>query len=148
MDYIFRWLHLRFLEGEQLALFAGLAPHGAPLPESPSLDPETDGGSLSQNHLAQLAEEVARRLHQVSGPANAAGTEEAGVTGNEVAIEAQAASPSEASAENRSLYHATDAMSEMYEMGDAPSCSVCGAIMTRNGSCYRCMECGSTSGCS
>jgi ribonucleoside-diphosphate reductase alpha chain len=33
-------------------------------------------------------------------------------------------------------------------MGDAPSCSVCGAIMVRNGSCYRCMSCGSTSGCS
>jgi ribonucleoside-diphosphate reductase alpha chain len=39
-------------------------------------------------------------------------------------------------------------MQSMYDMGDAPSCSVCGSIMTRNGSCYRCMECGSTSGCS
>ena len=145
MDYIFRWLHLRFLEGEQLALFAGLAPQNAQLPEPPSLDPETDGGSLSQNHLAQLAEEVARRLHQVSGPTSAYG---ANANGSEVAIEAQADSVSEASAENRSLFHATEAMSEMYEMGDAPSCSVCGAIMTRNGSCYRCMECGSTSGCS
>jgi ribonucleoside-diphosphate reductase alpha chain len=142
MDYIFRWLHLRFLEGEQLALFAGLAPQAAPLPESPSLDPETDGDSLSQNHLAQLAEEVARRLHQVSGPAGASGADEAG---SGIALEAHAF---EASAESRSLFHATDAMSEMYEMGDAPSCSVCGAIMTRNGSCYRCMECGSTSGCS
>jgi len=25
-------------------------------------------------------------------------------------------------------------------MGDAPSCSTCGAIMVRNGSCYRCMS--------
>lgn len=31
---------------------------------------------------------------------------------------------------------------------DAPTCSECGAIMVRNGSCYRCMNCGSTSGCS
>jgi ribonucleoside-diphosphate reductase alpha chain len=31
---------------------------------------------------------------------------------------------------------------------DAPSCSDCGAIMIRNGSCYKCMNCGSTSGCS
>ena len=31
---------------------------------------------------------------------------------------------------------------------DAPSCHYCGAIMTRNGSCYRCGNCGSTSGCS
>ena len=33
-------------------------------------------------------------------------------------------------------------------MGDAPSCHLCGAIMTRNGSCFRCQSCGSTSGCS
>ncbi|GIU79639.1 MAG: vitamin B12-dependent ribonucleotide reductase [Bryobacteraceae bacterium] len=31
---------------------------------------------------------------------------------------------------------------------DAPACSDCGAIMTRNGSCYRCGNCGTTSGCS
>ena len=31
---------------------------------------------------------------------------------------------------------------------DAPSCPDCGAIMVRNASCYRCMECGTTSGCS
>ena len=28
------------------------------------------------------------------------------------------------------------------------SCPDCGAIMVRNGSCYKCMSCGSTSGCS
>jgi len=31
---------------------------------------------------------------------------------------------------------------------DAPPCSVCGAIMVRSGSCYKCANCGSTSGCS
>jgi ribonucleoside-diphosphate reductase alpha chain len=31
---------------------------------------------------------------------------------------------------------------------DAPSCSDCGALMVRNGACYKCMNCGSTSGCS
>ena len=50
--------------------------------------------------------------------------------------------------EDRGIYHAANAMKSMYDMGDAPSCATCGAIMTRNGSCYRCMECGSTSGCS
>jgi ribonucleoside-diphosphate reductase alpha chain len=49
---------------------------------------------------------------------------------------------------DRGIFHAADAMRDMYEMGDAPSCSTCGAIMVRNGSCYRCMSCGSTSGCS
>jgi ribonucleoside-diphosphate reductase alpha chain len=31
---------------------------------------------------------------------------------------------------------------------DAPLCSECGGLMTRNGSCYKCENCGSTSGCS
>ncbi|NUP90251.1 MAG: vitamin B12-dependent ribonucleotide reductase [Candidatus Sumerlaeia bacterium] len=31
---------------------------------------------------------------------------------------------------------------------DAPPCPGCGAIMIRNGACYKCMECGSTNGCS
>jgi ribonucleoside-diphosphate reductase alpha chain len=44
--------------------------------------------------------------------------------------------------------HAANALAGMVDLGDAPSCHLCGAIMTRNGSCYRCMECGSTSGCS
>jgi ribonucleoside-diphosphate reductase alpha chain len=31
---------------------------------------------------------------------------------------------------------------------DAPYCSECGMLMTPNGSCYKCSNCGSTSGCS
>jgi ribonucleoside-diphosphate reductase alpha chain len=31
---------------------------------------------------------------------------------------------------------------------DAPSCQDCGAIMIRNGACYKCPNCGSSSGCS
>jgi len=34
------------------------------------------------------------------------------------------------------------------EVGDAPSCSTCGMLMVPNGSCYKCVNCGSTSGCS
>ncbi|MFA6520891.1 MAG: adenosylcobalamin-dependent ribonucleoside-diphosphate reductase [Candidatus Gracilibacteria bacterium] len=31
---------------------------------------------------------------------------------------------------------------------DAPICGTCGVVMIRNGACYKCMECGETSGCS
>ncbi|MBI2194013.1 MAG: vitamin B12-dependent ribonucleotide reductase [Planctomycetes bacterium] len=31
---------------------------------------------------------------------------------------------------------------------DAPACHECGTIMVRNGACYKCLNCGSTSGCS
>ncbi|HUI31444.1 MAG TPA: vitamin B12-dependent ribonucleotide reductase [Candidatus Acidoferrales bacterium] len=34
------------------------------------------------------------------------------------------------------------------EQSDAPPCHECGSIMIRNGACYKCLNCGSTSGCS
>jgi len=33
-------------------------------------------------------------------------------------------------------------------VSDSPACAECGGIMTRNGSCYKCENCGGTSGCS
>ena len=33
-------------------------------------------------------------------------------------------------------------------MGDAPACGTCGHITIRSGSCYKCLNCGSTTGCS
>jgi ribonucleoside-diphosphate reductase alpha chain len=39
-------------------------------------------------------------------------------------------------------------LKSMYVLDDAPSCAGCGSIMVRNGSCYKCMNCGETSGCS
>jgi ribonucleoside-diphosphate reductase alpha chain len=33
-------------------------------------------------------------------------------------------------------------------MGDAPACSTCGHITVRNGSCYKCLNCGNSEGCS
>ena len=37
-------------------------------------------------------------------------------------------------------------LSEM--MGDAPACNECGHITVRNGSCYKCLNCGNSMGCS
>jgi ribonucleoside-diphosphate reductase alpha chain len=102
MDYIFRWLQLRFMTGQQQFLFENLRPK--------PVQPSTEGTS------SQEATSVPQ------GP------------------------------ENRDLrpgsVHAADALASMIDMGDAPSCHVCGSIMVRNGSCYKCMSCGSTSGCS
>ncbi|MGA2672753.1 MAG: vitamin B12-dependent ribonucleotide reductase [Terracidiphilus sp.] len=159
MDYIFRWLNLRFLSGTQLTLFAGMGLQTPQLPASPSLVPdtelETEDDSLSQSHLAKLAEEVARRLNQVSNPGVGTGSgfgsaaPGGGIPPEAHATSAATAGPSHGpSLQDRGIYHASDAMRDLYDMGDAPSCSTCGAIMVRNGSCYRCMSCGSTSGCS
>jgi ribonucleoside-diphosphate reductase alpha chain len=43
---------------------------------------------------------------------------------------------------------AVDATRLFQGQEDAPPCSNCGLIMIRNGSCYKCANCGSTSGCS
>ncbi len=102
MDYIFRWLQLRFLTGQQQFLFENLRPK--PSPESRALSPEGPG---SQESLA--ARDSGLRTGSV---------------------------------------HAADALAGIIDLGDAPTCSFCGSIMTRNGSCYRCGSCGSTSGCS
>jgi ribonucleoside-diphosphate reductase alpha chain len=42
----------------------------------------------------------------------------------------------------------TSAPGAFRAQSDAPPCHYCGSIMTRNGACYRCANCGSTSGCS
>ncbi|MFQ5621075.1 MAG: adenosylcobalamin-dependent ribonucleoside-diphosphate reductase, partial [Candidatus Nanoarchaeia archaeon] len=40
----------------------------------------------------------------------------------------------------------SDHLEEM--MGDAPACNECGHITVRNGTCYRCLNCGNSMGCS
>jgi ribonucleoside-diphosphate reductase alpha chain len=105
MDYIFRWLQLRFLTGQQQLLFENLRPKLSAISSQPSVE-------------------------EVNGPAE----------------------PGSQKPEARSLkpgsVHPADALAGMIDLGDAPTCHVCGSIMVRNGSCYKCMSCGSTSGCS
>jgi len=43
---------------------------------------------------------------------------------------------------------ATSLPGAFVNQGDAPSCSECGSLMVRNGACYKCHNCGATSGCS
>jgi ribonucleoside-diphosphate reductase alpha chain len=120
MDYIFRWMHLRFLTGQQQALFDGLRPKtiGAMPPGVPD-----ENGLLASGTTPPQGGIAPSTEYQVPSTEMKAPTD-------------------------RGLFHAADAMKDFVDMGDAPSCHVCGAIMTRNGSCYRCMSCGSTSGCS
>jgi ribonucleoside-diphosphate reductase alpha chain len=42
---------------------------------------------------------------------------------------------------------ATSSFAAMQNQEDAPPCSTCGSIMVRSGSCYKCANCGNTSGC-
>ncbi len=102
MDYIFRWLQLRFLTGQQGMLFENLRLRPAGVSSQP-------------------AEDAASGIRRPE-----TGSREPG----------------------SGSVHAADALAGIIDLGDAPTCSFCGSIMTRNGSCYRCGSCGSTSGCS
>src|SRR5262249_16071553 len=42
---------------------------------------------------------------------------------------------------------APGAHSTIQNQEDAPTCSTCGSIMIRSGACYKCANCGNTSGC-
>ena len=47
----------------------------------------------------------------------------------------------------KSVHHELDEhLSQM--MGDAPFCDQCGHVTVRNGSCYKCLNCGNSMGCS
>lgn len=50
----------------------------------------------------------------------------------------------------RNLAHSKDALDQQMEtlMGDSPICNECGHTTVRNGSCYRCLNCGTSMGCS
>jgi ribonucleoside-diphosphate reductase alpha chain len=107
MDYIFRWLDLRFSTGQQQMLFENLRLRPSTLP-------------------------TAEAVGDINGSTEVSGSGSVG----------RAPSPAAGS------HHAADALAGIIDLGDAPTCSFCGSIMTRNGSCYRCGSCGSTSGCS
>jgi len=136
MDYIFRWLQLRFLSGQQLSLFAGLA---VPATSSEVVIPseaERSGAQLKDLRLSPEQHTSTRGMGYTNAPQGG------------ILSDLTAGTESELHLTDRGIYHAADAMKDLYDMGDAPSCHTCGAIMVRNGSCYRCMSCGSTSGCS
>jgi ribonucleoside-diphosphate reductase alpha chain len=192
MDYLFRWMQLRFLSGQQLDLFAGLkqptlaatvpsqsglssfatpselssfAAPGSPASGLGSLEWSGGGpaspssGELSGSHPTPGNHEFHGEAFDLSArndrtpPQQGIApdlTARSGMSSQDLSSFAEGGGPASdiLATVDRSIFHAASAMKSMYEMGDSPSCSTCGAIMTRNGSCYRCMECGSTSGCS
>jgi ribonucleoside-diphosphate reductase alpha chain len=59
----------------------------------------------------------------------------------------QAAATSVASGLGRKDPAKPSPFAAMQNQEDAPPCSTCGSIMIRSGSCYKCANCGTTSGC-
>ena len=110
IDYIFRWLALKFLP---------LAHQDEPSGESgaaPASPVDVAGAAVgSDGAAAGTPQERTDRDHRRHF-----------VPQNREATEAQL----------------------IQAQADAPSCQACGSIMVRNGACYKCLNCGATSGCS
>jgi len=127
MDYIFRYLALRFLQKEDrhnVGLLADqddsayAAPAPAKLPAPPPAH-DANSGSLSSGNV---------KNGSGNGPQS----------GGDLAHLAESNTAA-----------ITDHEREIYRMqSDAPPCPECGAITIRSGACYKCLSCGTSLGCS
>ncbi|MSR41597.1 MAG: adenosylcobalamin-dependent ribonucleoside-diphosphate reductase [Phycisphaerales bacterium] len=150
VDYIFRWLGMQFIPG-----YRELNSPLAHMPPTSMFSPEARFSGMSH-------EEHEPWIPQRTTPAaivETRGTTISTITHAEIHAAAQARtaaevsvrSAMESSVESRAvsaqLRSALDQSSAAL-MGDAPACSVCGLITVRNGTCYRCLNCGNSMGCS
>jgi ribonucleoside-diphosphate reductase alpha chain len=175
IDYIFRWLGSRFLPPEDRATL-GLVDRSAAAESS--VQPLNfglggSGGAGSAGSSGSGSSPAASPASPPSGATAVAAPDDAAAT-PPPARESSAERPSDAprsaatpstngnghanGKSNGNGAAATRAMLGSFGIGraqvtftsqaDAPSCADCGSIMVRNGSCYKCLNCGSTSGCS
>jgi ribonucleoside-diphosphate reductase alpha chain len=119
MDYIFRWLALKFLPGYE----------------------SEEATSMLENGSSSTASASA-----AASPSDAA----SGLSSPSASVTPGSASAATLSPGGGRVPpgHAEKTTASLLYAADAPTCSDCGSIMTRNGSCYKCENCGATSGCS
>ncbi len=132
VDYIFRWMGIQFIAGYRAANTPqrGIrkdAPIDTPAPAAASSSTKADEGL------------DAGRPRKATGAASGNGG-----NGQGHKLEALAEDGGVAVATQESALIL--AMKEM--QADAPACDVCGTITVRSGTCYKCMNCGNSMGCS
>jgi ribonucleoside-diphosphate reductase alpha chain len=160
VDYIFRWLGMEFVEGYREANAPKRTPAEKPgekpadkparrllAPSETSDDGDADAGDAEPKASARLPSNGARDGHgeptvpAVKTMAAAVATTTARMTAR--LAQARAAEPAKAARTISALDRSHAAL-----MGDAPACDVCGSITVRNGTCYKCLNCGNSMGCS
>ena len=137
VDYVFRYLGSRFLpESDRAAL---------------GLQERADGGPV----LGSLPSTVrVGATTESCGPDCTCGKGGGAATATTSApVALKAAAPAKATAATAPATSGAGQVLASAGLGfqnqsDAPSCPECGAIMVRNAACYKCMTCGTTSGCS
>ncbi len=160
VDYIFRWLGMEFIPGyrEQNSPLAHMPPASTYSPES-RFTSMTD--TAPQGALPELSSSSPRATPRITPPTivetrsnpNAPHSHADMRAAAQARSAAQAVSRTGAETEYASKAASTQVKSALDQasaalMGDAPACSECGLITVRNGTCYRCMNCGASMGCS
>ena len=160
IDYVFRVLGLEYLGRADLTQVPPDLDHGGDeaLATGPitsgllSGEPVIDGGPATATATATAIAEAAApptvtsyaNSHQ-NGNGHGHSSRQSSV--NPIASAASPAGAQTALLEPTVPLNMLDAqLSSM--MGDAPFCDVCGHITIRNGSCYKCLNCGNSLGCS
>ncbi|HET7437841.1 MAG TPA: vitamin B12-dependent ribonucleotide reductase [Thermoanaerobaculia bacterium] len=131
MDYIFKWLATKFLDRESQAHAGVILRDDPSIMGTAPVSAATATPKAVTNVATPSASDVSF-IEKVAVAAASTSTQPIGFI----------ATPKDADGPNP-RGGATFAYQQ-----DAPSCSDCGSIMVRNGACYKCLNCGSTSGCS
>lgn len=134
IDYVFRVLAMEYLGRTDLVQ---VPPKG------------------TQKNRAEALKELIVQREEAQGVVPVAEGQEKLFNGGHAATPASHSSPSSS---DQTMAHAQDAAAQAAQgsvdafleemMGDAPLCDTCGHITVRNGSCYRCLNCGNSMGCS
>jgi ribonucleoside-diphosphate reductase alpha chain len=145
VDYVFRALGVEYLHRDELAQVP--PDRDGDLPEPPrgmavdaGLQLDLTEASMEQDIEAQVAAAAFADTPDAASPNGSA----------PVAIAAKA-TQTVAPANVQSAQQVQTAAVQAVladKMGDAPLCDTCGHITVRNGSCYRCLNCGESKGCS
>jgi ribonucleoside-diphosphate reductase alpha chain len=147
MDYIGRWLALRFLSKDKAKRY-----HNAMLVDksysegtrSRIMIPYINGKGHTEIMTDSFDEIVA---HQIQKGIDSIGENQVEVTFTKTKTHEIAMESTELQV-NLDIGHTQQQLALRMNNDDAPMCSECGSITVRNGSCYKCLNCGSTTGCS
>ncbi|HAC09149.1 MAG TPA: adenosylcobalamin-dependent ribonucleoside-diphosphate reductase, partial [Phycisphaerales bacterium] len=148
VDYIFRWFGMQFVPGYREQNAPRRTPAATPVEVKTIVKEDEQCDTKSDT--------PARDRNFETGLSAGTGKTDAPSTMNPVSG-GMAASPSFTSAmrptENPGTDDPTTAPNVLDQsnaslMGDAPACDVCGSITVRNGTCYKCLNCGNSMGCS
>jgi ribonucleoside-diphosphate reductase alpha chain len=136
VDYVFRALAVEYLRRDDLAQVP--PQRDGDLPEPPK------GMAAEAGLQVELFDHAAERdVDALRKAASFVDGQSSDGPGAQSVRSHQAAAAAAAGAGTRAMQSALEDM-----MGDAPLCDVCGHITIRNGSCYKCLNCGNSLGCS